>query len=562
MIGTDARHEVAVIGAGFSGIGAAIKLDQTGFGDFVIFEQGDGVGGAWHWNTYPGVAVDIPSSSYQFSFEQRSDWSRVYAPGAELKAYAEHCVDAYGLRSRIRLNTTVTAATFDEQRHVWRLATADGEEVAARFIVGATGILTQPSAPEIPGLETFSGTVMHTARWNHDVDLRGRRVGIIGTGASAVQVIPSIAAEVARLVVFQRTPIWCLPKADAAIAPVVGRALGRLPGAKYLARAVGQTFVELTFPLPAHFHGVVPIATAGERVGRGHLRRQVHDPRLRDALTPRYALGCKRPSFSNEYLPTFNRTNVLLETAGIAAVTPAGVQTVGRAPLPGLRGCQRPRLPEPLPNPRSLWLQRRQLLHADREPDAPHRALPAPSPPGRRDGRRDQRPRQPALLRGHARAAPAPGLLPGLLRDGQQLLLRPPRRRAVPLRVDPRGRLAQREVRPRRLPVQHGRRGLTRARTHRRAAGVHARLGRDEWRSAPTACVVNSPQVAWSVIGAARPDAARDPTLTRPSPERRRAPSTRGPSRTSAAWNRGWLMLRRKGLGPAPASTVSRRGLR
>lgn len=317
-----------MVGGGFSGIGAAIKLDQAGIGDFVVLEQGDGVGGAWHWNTYPGVAVDIPSSSYQFSFERRTDWSRVYAPGSELKAYAEHCVDAYGLRPRIRLNTAVTEASFDEDAHLWRLKTDRGREVTARFVVGATGILTQPKLPEIAGLEAFAGTFMHTARWDHGVDLRGQRVAIVGTGASAVQVIPSIAPAVERLVVFQRTPIWCLPKPDASISPRVARALGSVPGAQHLARAIGQAFVEMTFPLPAHFHGVVPIATAAERVGRAHLRRQVHDPQLREKLTPRYALGCKRPSFSNDYLRTFNRENVVLETAGIEAITPSGLRTV------------------------------------------------------------------------------------------------------------------------------------------------------------------------------------------------------------------------------------------
>jgi cation diffusion facilitator CzcD-associated flavoprotein CzcO len=168
---------------------------------------------------------------------------------------------------------------------------------------------------------------MHTARWDHRVDLRDRRVAIVGTGASAVQVIPAIAPETERLTVFQRTPIWCLPKPDAAISPSLRRALRAVPGAQPLARAAGQAFVELTFPLPAHFHGVVPIATAAESVGRAHLRRQVHDPKLREKLTPRYALGCKRPSFSNEYLRTFNRDNVCLETTAIRAVTPAGVRT-------------------------------------------------------------------------------------------------------------------------------------------------------------------------------------------------------------------------------------------
>lgn len=326
LTGMQPDHEVAVIGAGFSGIGTAIKLDEAGIRDWVMLEEGDGVGGAWHWNTYPGIGVDIPSFSYQFSFEQRSDWSRVYAPGEELKAYAEHCVDAYGLRSRIRLKTKVTGAEFDEESHLWRLPTGDGKTVTARFMVGATGVFTKPKPPDIPGLDSFAGTVMHTARWDHGEDLRGRRVAIVGTGASAVQVIPSIAPEVEQLTVLQRTPIWCLPKPDARIGPAARRLLGRVPGAQAAARALSQLYVELNFPLPAHFHGVLPVAKAGERAGLRHLRA-VRNPAVREKLTPRYGLGCKRPSFSNEYLPAFNRPNVHLETSPIEAITATGVRT-------------------------------------------------------------------------------------------------------------------------------------------------------------------------------------------------------------------------------------------
>jgi cation diffusion facilitator CzcD-associated flavoprotein CzcO len=319
--------DVLIVGAGFSGIGTGIKLDRAGIRDWLMLEAGDGVGGTWHWNTYPGVGVDIPSFSYQFSFEPRTDWSRVYAPGRELKAYAEHCVDAYGLRSRIRLNTRVAEAAFDDEHHLWRFTLADGTTLSARFLVGATGVFTQPKPPDIPGLETFGGSVMHTARWDHEEDLRGRKVAIIGTGASAVQVIPKIAAEVEELTVLQRTPIWCLPKPDARIGSRARQLLGRVPGAQRAARAVSQAYVELNFPLPAHFHGVVPLATGAERIGHRHLRRQVRDRAVREKLTPRYALGCKRPSFSNEYLATFNRPNVHLETTPIEAITPSGVRT-------------------------------------------------------------------------------------------------------------------------------------------------------------------------------------------------------------------------------------------
>ena len=325
--GTGLDHEIVIIGAGFSGIGAAIELDRAGFSDVVVIESGDGVGGAWHWNTYPGVGVDIPSFSYQFSYEQRGDWSRIYAKGNELKAYAEHCVDKYDLRDRIRLNTSVTDGRFSDDDDSWTLGLSDGTEVRARHIVVATGVLTQPKPPAIDGVHDYRGITMHTARWDHSIDLTGKRVGIIGTGASAVQVIPTIAPEVEELVVFQRTPIWCLPKPDARItAPL--RAGLKVPGVKSASRLVSELFVEANFPLPAHFYGVVPITDAAERIGRRFLKTQVKDPVVREKLTPKYGLGCKRPSFSNAYLKAYNRENVHLETAGIKRITETGVETV------------------------------------------------------------------------------------------------------------------------------------------------------------------------------------------------------------------------------------------
>lgn len=320
-------HEVAVVGGGFSGIGAAIALTKAGIEEFVVIEEGDGVGGAWHWNTYPGVGVDIPSFSYQFSYEQRSDWSRTYAPGTELKGYAESLVDDYGLRPKLRLNTRITGAAFDEEHDLWHLSTSGGDELTARHVVGATGVLTQPKPPAIEGLEDFRGATVHTARWDHDLALGGQRVAVIGTGASAVQLIPSIAPEVRSLTVFQRTPIWCLPKLDTPLPGLLRTALKRIPGAKGVLRALSQSYVELTFPLAAHYAGVLPLPKAGEAIAKHHLRQQVTDPLLRGKLTPSYSLGCKRPSFSNHYLRAFNRANVTLETAPIERVTATGVRT-------------------------------------------------------------------------------------------------------------------------------------------------------------------------------------------------------------------------------------------
>ncbi|MCW3041281.1 MAG: Conserved putative rane protein [Solirubrobacterales bacterium] len=321
-------HEVVIIGAGFSGIGTSIALQRAGIQDHVLIEEGDDVGGTWHWNTYPGVAVDIPSFSYQFSFERRTDWSRIYAPGEELRGYADHCATKYGIRGRTRFGVRVLSARFDDEAQLWHLELSGDEHLTARFVVGATGVLTQPKPPEIPGLASFGGTTVHTARWDHDLDLRGRRVAVIGTGASAVQLIPAIAEEVAHLTVFQRTPIWCLPKLDGAVPKTVRSIMGRVPGSDLLARAVSQGFVELTFPLAAHYHRKVPVGAIGTRIALRALQ-QVKDPETREKLTPKYALGCKRPSFHNEYLQTFNRPDVLLETDPIAEITPTGITTAG-----------------------------------------------------------------------------------------------------------------------------------------------------------------------------------------------------------------------------------------
>ncbi len=320
------QYQVAIIGGGFSGIGTAIALDKAGFSDYVMIEEGTGVGGAWHWNTYPGVAVDIPSFSYQFSFEQTADWSRLYAPGEELRAYADHCVDKYDIRERTRCSTRIIAATFDDDEQLWRLDTAEGDTIAARFVIGATGVLTQPKAPDIEGISDFAGAVMHTARWDDSIYLHGKRVAVVGTGASAVQAIPLIAEQASQLTVFQRTPIWCMPKLDVEL-PRAARSALSVPGVKQVARLVSQTFVEITFPLAAHFDKLLPSAKVGEKLAHRYLKRAVKDSEVREKLTPKYALGCKRPSFSNEYLPTFNRENVTLETDPIEAITPTGVRT-------------------------------------------------------------------------------------------------------------------------------------------------------------------------------------------------------------------------------------------
>ncbi|WP_375489153.1 flavin-containing monooxygenase [uncultured Mycobacterium sp.] len=325
---TSARpgYHTVIVGAGFSGIGTAIKLDKAGLGNYVMIEAGDGVGGTWYWNTYPGIAVDIPSFSYQFSFEQSAHWSRTYAPGHELQAYAEHCVDKYGIRPKIRFGTKVLAAQFDDEQNLWRVQIDPGGEITTRFLVSASGVLTVPKLPDIDGVDSFDGITMHTARWDHSQHLTGKRVAVIGTGASAVQVIPEIAPIVKQLTVFQRTPIWCFPKFDVPL-PAPARWAMRVPGGKAVQRLASQAFVEATFPIAAHYFTVFPLAKRMEALGLAYLRQQVRDPVVREKLTPNYAVGCKRPGFHNGYLATFNRDNVRLVTEPIDKITPTGVAT-------------------------------------------------------------------------------------------------------------------------------------------------------------------------------------------------------------------------------------------
>lgn len=321
-------HEVVIVGAGFGGIGAAIALQREGIHDFVMIDKWDRVGGTWHANTYPGVAVDIPSFIYSFSYEQRSDWSRLFAPGEELCGYANDMVDKYGLRDRLRLNTTIISAVFDEVNSMWRLNTDGGAQITGRYVVLAVGGLERPKMPEIPGINEFGGTLMHTAMWDHDVALAGKRVGIIGTGATSLQVVPAIAAQVDRLAVFQRTPIWVFPKADAEMSAAGRWIMGRKP-LRSTIRLAGTLATEVG--MSGMLVGPPWLTTLGRTLlevpVREWMRSQVRDPITREKLIPRYGLGCKRPSMSNTYLRTFNRPNVSLITDPIERITETGLRT-------------------------------------------------------------------------------------------------------------------------------------------------------------------------------------------------------------------------------------------
>jgi cation diffusion facilitator CzcD-associated flavoprotein CzcO len=320
-------HEVVVVGAGFSGIGAGIALREAGIESFVILEKADDIGGTWRDNVYPGVAVDITSFTYSFSFEQNPRWSRLFAPGRELKAYADHCVAKYRLAPHLRLGTTVERMRFDADDHLWRIETSAGA-MTARFVISGTGGLTQPKLPDLAGLGEFAGEIIHTARWPEGCDLAGRRVAVIGTGATAVQLVPEIAPSVAHLDVYQRTPIWVLPKPDREIPTWLQEVFARVPGAQRTARLCTTAATEAVMTLGiVHYRQVPWLVRACEAAGKRHLARQVADPAMRAALTPRYGFGCKRPTFSNDYFPALQRDNVALVTTPIRRITRDAIET-------------------------------------------------------------------------------------------------------------------------------------------------------------------------------------------------------------------------------------------
>ncbi len=327
-------HEVAIIGAGLSGLGMGAALLRAGIEDFVIFERAEDVGGTWHANTYPGVGVDIPAYAYQFSYELKPDWSRVFPKGREVKAYIDDFTAKYRLTPHVRFNSEVTARTWDEQSHLWRLRTGDGE-ITARFVVSAIGAFVDPKPVQIEGLEDFAGKLIHSARWDHSYDLAEKRVAVIGTGASAVQIVPAIASQVAQLDVYQRTAIWVSPKFDPAIPERVKRLFARIPATERLARLLASAIAELVVVFMVVNYRRFPFVTRwAERNSRRWVARSVRDPELRRKLTPDYGLGCKRPSVSNHYLRAFNREHVTLVTDPIQRITPSGIRTANGGERP------------------------------------------------------------------------------------------------------------------------------------------------------------------------------------------------------------------------------------
>ena len=321
---------VAIIGTGFGGIAMAIRLLRDGWGpgggpltdDVVLLERAEDTGGTWRDNSYPGAACDIPSHLYSLAEEPNPDWSRHYATQPEIRAYLDGVVERHDLRSRTRFGFDVRRATWDDATATWTLTSADGETVVCDVLVNAVGALKDPRYPAIPGLDDFDGPVMHSARWDHDVDLFGKRVGSIGTGASAIQFVPQLADRAAALTVFQRTPPWIIPRMDRSFSRAERFAFRHVPGARRAFRRAIHLEHEL---FHAAFRADTPLNRVGEGLARMHLRRQVTDPQLRATLTPDYTFGCKRVLRSDDYYPALQRDHVTVETTGIDHVRPDAV---------------------------------------------------------------------------------------------------------------------------------------------------------------------------------------------------------------------------------------------
>jgi cation diffusion facilitator CzcD-associated flavoprotein CzcO len=316
-----AEHEhehvrVAVIGSGFGGLGAAVRLRREGVTDFVVLERADSVGGTWRDNTYPGCACDVPSHLYSFSFAPNPDWPRTFSGQRHIRAYLEQVADVFRLRPHIRFGSEVKTMTWDSGRLRWDIETSSGS-LSADFVVSATGPLSDPRVPDIPGLDTFPGKVFHSARWDHDFDLRGKRVAVVGTGASAIQIVPAVQPLAEKLTLFQRTPPWVLPRVDRAITGAERGLHRRLPFTAQLRRGLLWGIRELQVQLFTKRPDELRLV---ETVAKRNMARSIKDPALRARLTPDYRIGCKRILLSSEYYPALARPNVDVVASGLSEI--------------------------------------------------------------------------------------------------------------------------------------------------------------------------------------------------------------------------------------------------
>ncbi|WP_024805817.1 NAD(P)/FAD-dependent oxidoreductase [Nocardia sp. BMG51109] len=315
---------IVIIGTGFGGLGMAMELQRAGVRDFTILERAGEVGGVWRENTYPGAGCDIPSPLYSYSYAPRLDWPKRFARQPDILEYLRGLAREHDLLPKIRFRTEVTAADFDDTSGRWTVHTADGAELTCDVLISAVGQLSRPALPNIPGVETFRGTAFHSAEWDHEADLAGKRVAVIGTGASAVQFVPEIAPAVGHLTLFQRSAAWVMPKPDLEYKTWHYRAFRLLPITRLGERFAFWLLCEF---LALAFVDVTVIRRLVNLIGKRHLKNQVPDPQLRATVTPDYPAGCKRALFSNDYLPALTRPNVTVQTTAIGEITPEGVRT-------------------------------------------------------------------------------------------------------------------------------------------------------------------------------------------------------------------------------------------
>lgn len=307
------HHEVVVVGAGISGIAAAIKLREAGVDDVLVIEKADTYGGTWRANTYPGCACDVPSNLYSYSFSPNSNWSRVYGTQPEILAYVDGVARTHGLDAITRFGVEMVDATWDHAASQWRIDTSDGE-LAARFLVAAAGPWNEPKIPDVPGLSGFPGDVWHSAQWNHDFDLHGKRVAVVDTGASAVQFVPVIQKEVAELHLFQRTAHWVLPKVDHPVPNAEKWVKRNVP---FFEKALGAVEYAAMETVGLAFHHPKPLMHGLQKIGQAYLRSAVRNKELRAKLTPDYLLGCKRILFSNHFLQSLTKPNVEVHATAV-----------------------------------------------------------------------------------------------------------------------------------------------------------------------------------------------------------------------------------------------------
>jgi len=319
---TAGHLHIAIVGSGFAGIGCAIRLRQRGIHDFAIFERASDLGGTWRDNSYPGCACDVESHLYSFSFAPNPNWSRSFSPQPEIFAYLRRCAVEHGVLDHMRFGHTLLDARWDETNARWNIFTSAGV-YTADILISGMGALCEPAVPNIAGLDTFAGTMFHSARWDHDYDLAGKRVAVIGTGASAIQFVPEIQRKVSALKLFQRTPAWVVPRRDRAVSALEKLAFRTLPLLHKAVRAGIYARRELMVVGFRH----PPVMRVVERFARAYLEHTVTSPELRKKLTPNFRIGCKRVLISSEYLPALTQPNVEVITDGIREVTPNGVVT-------------------------------------------------------------------------------------------------------------------------------------------------------------------------------------------------------------------------------------------